>query len=900
MPTTPTTNLLLDPLIIIPAVLAVLGVLIAVAYWQGRRWQLQTAELLRDVGQQLQQMRKMPPAIQQALAAFEPTDPPPYGELASRLHEVTTRIYGEANALHYQRNTLLRSLPEKVWRNRLAGPVIWWRIHRKAQDLHQRYLSLKEDQVEIEQLLAELENLGWGEAQTARAARAQLTAVEQTVGELAQHGVYGIALDTARDHYRDYTAELATLAPVFFTGTQQQVIDETDKSTVIAVHELLEKLVPKVNALHEQASGWKAKHADAVATITTLIEKFAAADNALHGLPTAIDAREQHSRLQNLRQIVASLNDVLRQMEVGSLDSIIDGAKRVLLAAEQVQTELTQARSDLDLVNELYPKLQNSLLYLNTQFASLETVPAYPLKWGVSADQLSTLSAEIRQIAPPGRARTPANLRTDAEQLLSLQTRQTALAEHYGAVEQQRLALVELWESDELSSVSDYLRQIEGMLPQFNTYHPNNWPKEANYKTVFDDARKLAEATQRLVPTRQSIPVTEDNLEARLVETRALVEEQRVFEERFKLLEMRLLTMQDMEKKAVARLDEALQALEDITSLGAASPLLAETTRKSMRKLREQGQKLTTIVSQRDKGKLEKKVSDIDAYASAIEHQAAEWLMGLEQGIDNEREKVATLLRRLTEVATFSETVLDDAQRLMSPDDGRRRSTPTSLKETVNELSTRSQAAAQWHDVSSMLEREVAGPVLTAYDRVLAAIDESNKAIDAAARHIPSTRRWPPTDATLENGLRSQREAETEMRAIRSQRTRAQQAAARLERLADMYASVIDQANQAGRQAQEERAAVQLLEQRLKNIKTRWEKRRREYSDKPEIVENVDALLFAVEREYQAIIQRYIDRSFNYPEVYNALQDLCDEFEAERVPVNETTSVTIDGNIVPG
>jgi chromosome segregation ATPase len=891
-------------LCIIPAILlaTVAGLYALTRYLQKRAQEDLNQQ--RVAWRQLQNTQKI---IEQTAQDYLDEEAEPFRSHALRLQAVLDEIRQRVQELGQRRVVLHQraaDLNTNFWRTMLGAPYLWHLLRRDVDRLRQDFAQAGQALTAAEQMGNELRSMSWSVAQQAR----QTLHTQQQVGKVmerlqAEH-IQGDTMDAAVRREAEARQALSEIPALYLEGSQAEVLEQAGKEGVAWVYQVIQQIRPALDELLSQAQGWEAQYRQASDKVSVLQRVLNDLQQTLDNLPANLDASEARKQHDQLRQVANNLQSTLGRIEIESMGMVVEEAGRLAQTGQETASQIKRARRELAALEVQLQELPASFKELSLQLATLGAKSVHPVVWSHSTDTLGALNRQANGLGKTSgrgaRRRTAEQISQDLQSAAQISVQQKELARHITQVEQAHQDLRDLLAAPQLSRLADWLPEARRLASSVQAYAAENWSRSDGVDTLVGEFDAFDEAAQALVLGDAAHPIGEDQVVARLEETRDLADRYQKLARRVEHIQARLVDLQQSETAAQAQLDGAQTALRQIEFMVNSNEFLSSVAAQELsRQIKEIGA-LSNDLAQRQSGNVEKKSRQAAALAARIEQTANHWLDQLNQDIEDLVEHLSAMLKALDDIAPLEEPAVNETRRLLASGQtfnasGYSGKARFRLEELPAEFKRRSDC---WQACFASLNAlGDVRPLLDTFEQANYNRGQARKAFSDTVTQMRQKQAWPPSTVNLDSERQELDGLEVKWQDLGEKPARAIPLAAQLANLAARYQALAEKIGMTAGRAAQEQTEVGTLEVEINDMAQLWQNLLYEHSANPEAGQEIQELLDAVNHELAQIRRKYVQGSMNYEQVLQAMRKLHKQVRYYQVALDDQSALDMSGNI---
>lgn len=799
---------------------------------QQTRFEAQAAHLQR----RLLRIEATRTGLSQESRAYTPTDPEPYGSIATELQQVLAWVSQGHDDQLWRLAGLYRHLPASPqnWPGRLVfslwtEPRHWQRHYRAAAALWQETQGLQFGLDQAARLLQRLQRLP---LETARCSR-ELYGVNEETAQLVQtlylSGLGGHALDLAADNVAQLADRLKSLPLYFFQEDETTVLEQAGKESTVLAWQTLGQIEPPLRQYRDRFAHWQKVYQDLDQQVQTMRRAAGTAQQCLNRVPPEVDLSQHRVELEQAGTEVDELSARFRAPTVEILDElsarvadIIDILNWLVKQADTLTTGLRRLQFLIISCTELLAQTQ-------ARMAETFQAEGYPLTWTEWHEEMARLVKFKDDIGPIDRRRTPAELEQHLAQAEQWHKQVTALQATVDEILAQRDSFISLLRRPELADEPAWLIQARNLHQQLSRYGAKNWPSGDDVTRIWDSARKLAAQAQSLAPGDAG-PIPAGHMSQTLNQAQAVLGEIEGFQARLRRTEEMLVSLQQQEQEAGLKLDETFQVVEllykHLQRAGLPRDSALQKHQKQLDKLRRDGRNLMSGQGKRKTGT----VAEWDRRITGWIESCLEGLQGIYQELGSELthlgQELEQELKALQAIAPLErEGSVRTARQLLEtkfiPPAGLfinpARSQPELLAEEIKTLLSR---ADTFRQSLQLVQKQVAEQVKPRY-RKMTGMQQEARAMFQKLEQVSNEAGWPPIACDLKPAHQLLHQAEQEQARLLQSGHTARDVTSGLETTFRYYESARDRAREMLADLLDERSR---LEDMLNRI-DQWQRR---------------------------------------------------------------------------
>jgi hypothetical protein len=876
--------------------------------WLGRQMRLRALARLKEARSRTRALASRRRQIAAQVAGHSVANDEPYLTRMSELQIQLERIDRLIHGLDQQFVDLQASAHRLNSRKGMAligAPFFWYQFNQQVTELSQKTASLQSAFQSAEGAAQRVEQIAWEVAEQARETHDLLEQNGRILKNLSAQNLHGAGMEGALREHESARQAMAAIPASFFQADEASLLEQADKETVVQVFTILGQERPGLEILLTQVDEWDKQLQETQAVSqrlrsqlsrleTSFDQKYSSAD-----VPVGLDLQAEAKVFDNLKVISDSLHASLARMEVESLGVAAAEARRVLQAAENLETQVLQARHDLAALEKIMPELSQELRRLSTRFASLASSTVRPVDWGQSRASLTSLSHQLNSLQAVRQARTPERLQADWMIAQGLQKELAELSTSCQKASLQHAELAELLLLPELANWREWLDKARILAETVAGYTGENWPRQDTLATLANDLQALGMGFERLVGDDRTRPIEENELTPTLEETRRYVQAYQGQRERLQRIGSRLAEIQALEKTTNERIAHTLLLLQQAGHLVNSNSLLSGAAANEPARLKNELTAAANELHQPERGLVEKKARQAEAGIGKVILAVQGWLEKLTADIQSQNQELSRTLASLEPINSLDEPAVHQGREVLSAGPahtGRYTGSPPSLEGLLGELKRRSDYWGRLTASRKALQDAVT-PVLENYQAANANRQFARNEVQEVSNMLRESRGWPPASISLQAERQELAKLEEQWEGLKSQKLRSAQLAAQLSGLSARYQSLGERARQAAERFGQDQAQVSDLENEYNELVQLWQAQARAYQANPNTSQEINDLLGRSDRELVNIRQTYRQGTRSYNQVLQSLRTLVRNLRSFPAMIDENHSVDVYGHV---
>jgi DNA repair exonuclease SbcCD ATPase subunit len=385
--------------------------------------------------------------------------------------------------------------------------------------------------------------------------------MSQLAQDLRAAKLHGPAFDAALGEQTRLLRLLEALPDWCRASASADVLQQANRETTVEVWQTLNDA--EASIAHQQTAlhGWGRALKQAHAEMRQARRSMVRARRYLAQMPQSIDTIGQTAECDELEHVIESLAAQLDAPSVQVLDSLREHAVAADAFAAGIGHLADETAGLQEVLSREIPETARRLRTLETRMADLAHAATYPVDWGGHSEELARLRAELEEMGPLDRKRSPALLHQHIEGIRRLANAGSDLDSVVSQVFARRREMVDLLRRSGLVGEPAWLARAEDIHHQATRYGSSNWPEGSAVARLADDARQLAVRHRQCAPCRPQDPLAADTLESRARQVEALTRDLGAFQDRLTSIGERLSQVQAVDRCARQQLDTVSQAL---------------------------------------------------------------------------------------------------------------------------------------------------------------------------------------------------------------------------------------------------------------------------------------------------------------------------------------------------
>lgn len=905
-------------------ILAINAVLILAALGLIALLRRKTRANVAELGKQIVMLDNRTGAVVSFLQAYEAVKEEPYSTPLDQLQGETMGLRAHLEQFLNDCRAFETEINEHSVNNRfrdiINAPAHWFQRWRRSEAMLKESTEISQQLDTAENQIQRIVELPWDLATQTRQVEKDITELSQIARELQSKGVRGAAMQTVINQVPLLERAMAEVPPAYLNAEHNELLAEANFDSTVRVYEVVNRSRPAVTRYLPQAREWQVHYQKASADYTDLRQAGANLRAAMGQQPAGLATGPIESRLDQVAQYAADLNQRLAQPDADQLKSIAREIARLRKVLQDTEQQLTRAGQQLTELSLALDEQNNALERLTAQYKTLEGSESYPLVLDESGILLTDLRQRLAALGPTYAPREPEQISRHLKELEGIREQYKILAERAPQLVEQHSALIALLESPEIRGAATWMRKAREVEGEAGIYDPHNWPKQDQVAALDADLTDVEQNQARLVPADTTTPVKESGLSQRLKETQALMEQHKALRPRVDSIRTRLEKIKALEEEGKEKLVGSYTALERVLTLAENNELLetiaGDEIKLMMEEIRQQGNELNA----QGQGEIEKKIQRINTQTDKVTRTMNNWLIRLNAAVADCGKKVHERLVQVETAATLDDSPVQEARALLNREDF----TSAALSGTMekNKAVARISAAARAAlpdrehslgtlEVTAEIKRkndlwlnllgvqteleEKSAPVLSAYQAVAKAREEAREALVGLSSRVPDGKRvWPPSNQTPLPENQTLKPVDSRWEIMRKQSGRADWAVSEMQRLAKQYQLITERALQACDRAEQDQERIQELEFQVDEIKQRWQRQGQSDPNNPVMRAGVQQLMSQSDSRMAFIKQQYMRGMLSYEQVIQNMQLLYDDLFGARVPIDDKTDIGLN------
>jgi chromosome segregation ATPase len=894
---------------ILGVILVILVIIGFAAYGLVRFWQKKIQDDLKKVSSQSRQLINDGKNLRIAIQGYAESDPPPFGALDARilsqlnefdeLNQAFVLLYGDIQQA-------IRNINQKDWQSILRAPFSWYHLRQRMAGLLEKKTGAGNALQASRSILVEIESQGWVVAGQARLAQERMAKAGQLLAYLQQVNVQSSSFDQAVSKKEQIEKALDGIPEFYLTASEQSVISQSTKESIINVHRILTDNQPEIDSLLSLAETWGNQHKEADNELGALQKLVKELQQLLADMPAGLILSEAEARLDNLTGVVSQVNAGLTKPDLDELPALAQMAADALKDAQATHETLKIAHLGQAELSGLISSIGPERDQLVAKLAQLATRSIYPVVWNKSQVQLNDLLQRIDALGPTNKPRTPEQVEKDLAIAKTLQARIRDLADQYQKVASQHAELMPILTALDLASVLVKYQKAQRLADQVAEYNPENWPRQDAVNSFKVDLDAFHNGLRDMVPKNSSLSLKETELAQQLEQVRTLLEQFLALQQREERIRTRLVELQASENSAQESLSIAQSAINQIGLLSNANQTLKEILAGELEHQLNIADQLSAELGNRQQSLVQKKVQKVSDFYNKAEQASNNWLNKLVVDVKVKKEVITDKIEQLREIADLSEPAIADSQKLLlSLDTNLREGNKPGKKSRfpLAEIMLQYKFANDgWQRslASTKAIEDIESSVYDAYQKTEQQRHNAEDLLTQAANWVQEARSWPPISITLDAERREFDEIERMREAIRKEQPRAIWLVGRLGDLASRYQAVAEKAHRLGERAEADHNRIRDLERELEESVRLWQYQKNAYSSNTLATANIQRLLSEISRDLDNLKRQYRQGIKNYNQIEQDLILLSRKANSTLIPIEDDQKIDINGEIRMG
>ena len=904
-------------------VLAAIVLPLLAAYGLVKWMHSQTREAIRKLGAQIADYDRQLSEAANFLQAYEGVQQEPFstpleslqteiGALNARLQEFLDRSSQFETEMAQPRGN---SAAEII--NAPFHSVRRWRetkaLHRESDEIG---AGLKHVETQVENIY----RIPWDLALQCRQAQKDTTELTELVRDLTAWSARGKKMEVVSGLPPRLSRALDEIPQEYFEADEPALMAAANLDSTIRVFEALGRIRPAVSRYLPQVREWRSSYQKASNEYAGLKQAGAVLRQSLATPPEGLSIAPLQSKLDQVAQLAAELNQRLVQPEVEDLRGLAREVGQLRRVLQDTETLYQRATKQVTELGEALLDLRRGVTDLAGQFSGLEHAPVHPVLWDISAARLADLRARLEALGPANLSRTPDQITQHLREVETLRGQYKSLMETYPRVAELHRALLVLLGAAELKEGLPWLRKAREMAEQTSIYDLKNWPRQDSVQTLGAELETLEHDHRTLVPADPTAPVKESSLEDLLKELRGLEEQHKALQVRTGNIRTRLEKIQSLEAAAKDRLNAAYTALDRVTLLTESNDLLFETANADTSRLIEEIRQLGNELNDRGQGEIDRKVTRINQLVDKVNKAMNGWLARINTVVSDMGKQLNEQMTKIDSVGMFEDAPIQQAKNLLANGDfsshgargtgplggaGRAvaarlghsesKSAEDDLLAVTAEIKRKNDLWQSLTGVQKALEAQC-GPLMEAYQEAIAARSEAQERLTEAASRAPSQRTWRPHNQMPLPESQTLKPVDEKWEMLKKRQARIDAAILEIGRLAQQYRLVTEHARHHIERIDQDQERIQELEWQVDDLKQRWQAQAQGDPTNAVMREGVQQLVSQADSRMAYIKQQYMRGALSYEQVIQNMQLLYDELFTTRVPVDAQADIGLNEN----
>lgn len=839
---------------------------------------------------------------------FSPDDPEPYHTPAQALQAAADQLGQDLYALRGAYVNIQQRLPHKTssagfWKQISPGisPVKLSQVRRELGVLKQGLEQQRSALDEARRQAAVLADIGWQTAQGARHSVDRQASLDNRLQTLQQRRAHGAAFDSLVDLSRQSQDRLEQIPGYLLGGDAPSVLEQVDKATVIAVHQLVGEAQLVQDQLEQGLQVWESRLTSLDGKLIHLLQGNDQVQQALDLLSASVDTSELRSQLGRIQADLQRLQALASRPELDKLVRAEPVADQQIQASQELLSTLRQASQGQTALEYSLPNLLAGIKLVSKQYSDLGSARDYRILWSQTSNALADLSRNSGELGDTERKRTPSQIESDLEKANLLLVQQKELAIHLDQVSDQRAQLVLLLEGSELSQALLWAQNAPKVFQQIREYHSDNWTRADAVQLLAEDLRSVTDGLQRLGMGRPGDGIAETQLTQRLQEAIQIGQLYQELRVRVNAIESRLAALKTTEIQAREMLEMAQKNLAQVGFIINSNPILVKLAGQEIERFQKQIEKQLGELGQRQQGTVDSKARQAQGLATRIEQGLNGWLDQLSLDNQAKANQLTATLTRLDSIAPMGDGQVAEARRLLSAGQpygsafGHKASYP--LEALVLEYKRRSEYSQACAAASQALQ-DLEKPVVDSYTTASQARQQVQDQVNTANNWLRQANAWPPVAVNPEAEFRALGQLEASWSALREKPVKAIELVKRLGDLAREYQSLAASLKQLIEQGNRDQAEILQMERELDGFLSGWEKLARAYPDNPDANQDIQQLLNDADQEMYRVKTQYREGRLTYAQVQQSIQTLHRKVRLYQAVLDDTHVVDLQGRVI--
>jgi len=855
------------------------------------------------LSQTLQPVQSARHDINDRVRLYSPRDPEPYKTRSLRLKEAQSQLNHQIDVLEDKRvvlNEEIVQLKKKNLSALLKPPTVWKRIEKTAVQLQSEITTLEENLEEIKQLEEELQKLPWLVTQQARTLQSKLEKMAEILAQLEKAGLQGDTFTAAGSVFEQIKSTLADVPEQIYDLEKTAIEKEISKESIAQVHAIISTNSPVLEELQGHLKSWEITASTAVILVSQMRQAITGLEELIGQIPTQLDIAEEKATLIPIETIARNLEASAGRMEVETIPLVFQEADHVHQSVLELTSKLKRSISDLASLETLQGDLSNGFRDSSLRLAALATRNTYPVRVEGSLEKLGRLKQQSGNIANGLAQRTVSQLSKDLNTLVDLSIQHKNLDRQIDKIESDRTALATLLESAEIKRLPTWIHNARALRQEMAEYAQENWLRPDDVTTFPGALDAFVGEAERLLLSDPGQPVSEQDLDKRLIKTEQLAGEYQRLASRVEHYSKRLLELHNIELRSQETLEDQRKFLNQLRLITKSNPFLEKSILEEIDQFIKNIQTYETGLDKPEHGIVEKKARQTADLTIRIEAADFRWLELLTKNCQEQQKDLSSTLDQLDAIAHLDDPGVLETRRLLLSEEARQltsppRRAPAGGDELLLAFKRRSDLWQEFQSAAKSIEN--IHQLQKTYQETKTLRQQANQEIGELIGTNPEKRAWPPTSVTFQGELTEMRQLEKEWRELHERTGKAISMVAQYSDLGSQYKNLVERLRESSNLRNKEQQIIENLDDEIMELARPWESLQNEYRDNQGASQEIGEMLKNLDRALREIERGYLRGEMDYDEVLQEMRTIQRRVRYFQVALDDEHALDASGRV---
>lgn len=821
----------------------------------------------------------------------------PYGKrgkiLDGQLIKINQQLESQAERLSFLHERM-DSSPDNIFQALFGGVFGWYGLRKDLAELEVIESSIDALLNLAGETLASLDDLVRRMAQESRQAVENLELIVRRSDLLSDWRAHGRSLERFDERLDRLHAAFALLPEGFISGSSEK-LEALDRSTVVQAYETIVATRPVFHELAQLSHSWLSLLRKIEEALNPVGKKLESMGIEL-GKANQIDLSGLSREIMENIRVYESLMQQLDRPDVDILETLYAEAVKLQKQVAEIDDQYRQTLKKYSGFSRAYVAALNGLDHLERELAYLETTEMYPIRWEMTRHKIGVLRKRLTDVGALDKARSLEKVEQDSEIVTDIGRQIEQFIHKTANIRQVHGCYVRVLQDNLLQNGEVWIEESRALVKKIGYFDLINFAPDDRIEHLAPDLERLLLKQRKHFIPHPSIQVGETEIEKHLQDLEQLLEEHKVMRDRVKRIGEQHHRLNGLVNELSAKSAAMHDWLAACRSMLEREKIIRRMSEADLAVLANQVHQVDEALEHISQGDIQEKVK----LAATLENEAGKtarrWLKFLSDGLADMQASLRKSLEYLDGVAQLDEPCVEQARKLVGPENQYTATPDLTLDKQKDELDRLTQtwtAGLVTYRSLEELESLVAAAVESTDERR----QSCQGILRAAEKVIPVQPGWPPLTQSLDHAKQEWGRIEASWDSLLERKLSSGWLVKELGSIERAYQQLEGEISRIRFQADQEILKVQERETELAGLIESWRAIQMSFNENPGVRRVIDMEIEAALQTKKSIEQRYKRGILDYDKALKSLALLCQQTGEKWIDLGDGTRTNIKGEI---